>query len=141
MVHIEYYLYRKEFRSTLEAIYNANEIEANKFNGDVLYVGMGNRYSESMHTSDVTSTTYIEINEEIISNYGYGTKVIKGDAFEVELEEKFDVIFLDIWNSSEKESELIRLKERFENNLKEEGKFLHLKTVFAADIKTREINK
>ena len=112
-----------------------NEIEPEKFKGDILYVGMGNRFLEKSHTSDVTSFTYIEIDEDIISEFGEGAKVIKGDAFEVELKEKFDIIFLDIWERSEKESELIRLKNKFKDNLKEGGKFLHLKSVFAADIK------
>jgi hypothetical protein len=48
------------------------------------------------------------------------------------------IIFFDIWEKSEKESELIRLKNKFKDNLKEGGEFLHLKTIFAADIKNNK---
>ena len=139
MVHKIKYLYQDSFKSALKSIYSMNEIEPEKFKGDILYVGMGNRHLEKSHTSDVTSATYIEIDENIISEFGEGAKVIKGDAFEVELDEKFDIIFLDIWEKSEKESELIRLQDKFKDNLKEGGKFLHLKSVFSTDIKNNKI--
>ena len=133
MVHIKY-LYKEENEHFLKGIYSYNGIEPEKFKGDVLYVGMGSRYLEKSHTEEVTSVTYIEIDETIISKFGEGAKVIKGNAFEVELEEKFNVLFLDIWDKEmcfeEKKSELIRLKKRFKGNLKEDGKFLHLKSVF-----------
>lgn len=135
MVHEINKLYQDCYKPILESIYHNNGVEPEKFKGDILYVGMGSRHLEKSHTSDVTSATYIELKDAIISEFGEGAKVIKGDAFEVELKEKFDIIFLDIWESSEKESELIRLKNKFKDNLKDGGEFFHLKTVFAADIK------
>ena len=142
MVHSINYLYKEENEGLLKAIYSYNGIESEKFKGDVMYVGMGSRYLEKSHTEDVTSVTYIEKDENIISLFGEGTKVIKGDAFEVELEEKFDILLLDIWDKKmclkKKNSELIRLKKRFENNLKEGGKILHLKSVFAPNRKIKE---
>jgi len=141
MVHKIKYLYEDCFKERLKVIYDTNEIDSSKFKGDVLYVGMGSRHLEKLHTSDVTSITYIEIDENIIATFGEGANIIKGDAFEVELDNKFDVIFLDIWEKSEKESELIRLENKFKNNLKEGGKFFHLKTVFAADVKRNAVSK
>ena len=122
----------------LGSIYSVNGIESDKFKGDILYVGMGSRYLESLHTAGVTSTTYIENSEVIIAEFGEGATIIQGDAFEVSLTDEFDIIFLDIWEKSELESELLRLQEKFKDNLKEGGKFLHLKSVFAADKKANK---
>jgi 16S rRNA A1518/A1519 N6-dimethyltransferase RsmA/KsgA/DIM1 with predicted DNA glycosylase/AP lyase activity len=54
-------------KSILDSTYKLiNNIKPEEFYGDVLHVGLGTCYLHNQHTNNVTSTTIIEIDQQII---------------------------------------------------------------------------
>jgi spermidine synthase len=113
----------------LSAVYRYNGINSSEFYGDVLYVGMGSGFMVKGHSDLVTSTTFIEIDEEVINKYRqYDWVVIKGDAYDVEVDTKFDFIIIDIWDKPTDKINIDHLINKFNNNLKG-GEIKYLKSI------------
>jgi len=123
----------------LDSIYKSrNGIYPEDFYGDVLHVGLGTCYLPNQHTDDVTSTTIIEIDQEVID---YNQAVIKQDwviiqhdAKTFETETKYDIIMLDIWYDPVENQEVFDLVEKYETFLKPGGKILYLKSILKTPI-------
>jgi|ETNvirenome_6_85_1030632.scaffolds.fasta_scaffold06832_4 hypothetical protein len=113
-----------------KSYFNINEIYPEKFHGDVLYVGMGNAYGARQHTNKVTSTTFIEKYKHIIDqcNIKDDWIIINKCAYTIELENKYDFIFMDIWAYPLPKfyKEVI---EKYKKYLKLNGEFLALKSL------------
>jgi hypothetical protein len=122
-------LYKNE--KFLTAVYKSNNISSEEFKGDVLYVGMGAAHLYGKHTEDVTSTTFIELDSEIIAeNILPDCIIIEGDAYDANVEGLFDVIVLDIWDKAVYKKEVMELVEKYKPFLKEGGEIKHLTTIY-----------
>ena len=114
----------------LEVVYDSNNIQPDTFYGDVLYVGMGGGYLFKRHTNKVNSTTFIEYDQDIIDECNFTEcMVINGDAYNVEVPGKFDIIVLNIWDVATDLTNVETLIKKFEDNLKIGGKIKYLDTI------------
>ena len=102
------------------AYFSKSDIYPKKMYGDVLWVGMGDAYGPRNQSENVTSTTILEKDWNIIEGcaYSYDFK-----------DQKFDFIILDIWAHLIYASELKSLMEKYTKHLKKEGIILHIKTL------------
>jgi spermidine synthase len=110
-----------------------NQDFVDKAYGDVLIAGMGiSMITKALQEKkEVTSITIIEKNPKLMyfmmplirEHLNFTTKIIEGDIFEYETEEKFDCIYFDIWNFIEAENylEMLELHNKFSKNLKPKG--------------------
>lgn len=114
--------------NTLKVAYLKNGITSNLFYGDVLVLGLGTGIIINDMNAD--SIDVIEINQDIINEYGNKLNVIHEDAYKYKTNKLYDVIFLDIWYHKTNISELETLLEHYKNNLKPNGKFIYLPLVF-----------
>jgi spermidine synthase len=117
--------------SVMEIKTNQNFVD--KAYGDVLIAGMGiSMITKALQEKkEVTSITIIEKNPKLMyfmmpligEHLNFTTKIIEGDIFEYETEEKFDCIYFDIWNFIEAENylEMLKLHKKFSKNLKPKG--------------------
>ena len=120
--------------SKLDSIYKSrNGIYPEEFYGDVLYAGLGIGYLPNQHTEEVTSTTIVEIDQEIIdfnqNSINENWNIIHHDIKTFESENKYDIIVLDIWYDPVENQEVFDLVEKYENFLKVDGKIFYLKSI------------
>jgi predicted RNA methylase len=121
-------------KQTLDFVYKAsNYIYPEHFSGDVLYVGMGTCYLMKEQSSEVTSTSIIEFDPEVIEfnvdNIQEDWQIIQEDAYTFETENKYDIIVLDIWYRPPPKEEIFSLVDKYNNFLKQDGKILYLKNL------------
>jgi spermidine synthase len=110
-----------------------NQDFVNKAHGDVLIAGMGISMTTKalQQREEVKSITIIEkcpklmyFMMPLIGEYlDPTTRILEGDIFEYETEEKFDCIYFDIWNfiGAENYVEMLKLHNKFSKNLKPKG--------------------
>lgn len=121
-------------KSNLDLVYKTqNHIYPEHLSGDVLYVGMGTCYLMKEQSSEITSTTILEIDPEIIDfnidNTQEGWQIVHEDAYTFETQSKYDIIVLDIWYHPTPAEEILSLVNKYNNFLKQDGKVLYLKTL------------
>lgn len=114
-----------------EYYFSKNNIVPSSFLGDVLYVGMGSGYGARNQSKKVKSTTFVEIDQNIINEFHVNKdwKVIKGDAYKIDLKDKYDVIFLDIFIKYTPKKEFYKLINLYSKNLKDDGIMIYIKTL------------
>jgi hypothetical protein len=110
-----------------------NQDFVNKAHGDILIAGMGiSMITKALQQrEEVKSITIIEkcpklmyFMMPLIGEYLESTtKIIEGDIFEYETEEKFNCIYFDIWNfiGAKNYVEMLKLHKKFSKNLKPKG--------------------
>jgi len=114
-----------------EKIYSLNNIDATKFKGSVLYLGLGKCILPKFHTDKVTKTTIVEIDNDVINSVEVPEEyiIINSDAYEFNTEEKFDIILIDIWYQPVDKEVVDNIVEKYDNYLTETGKVLYLKSI------------
>ena len=116
-------------------LYKINGITPEVFKGSVLYLGMGSCLFPRLQNESVTKTTIVELEKEVIY---WNTKrnyikdewnIINQDAFKFETEEKFDIIFIDIFYQTTTLEIMNLLIDKYSKVLSTGGKVLFLQNV------------
>jgi len=114
--------------SILKEVYS--DVPIQEFKGSVMYVGMGSAWVPRNQPPSVYRTLIIEKDKKIIDKFSYLLKpeweVVNEDAWLFHTEEKFDFIFIDIWNSVILDKYMIMIESLYSNYLKPGGKILFL---------------
>lgn len=117
--------------SELVGIYE--KIPMNLFYGSVLYVGMGSAWVPRNQSSGVIKTTIIENSVEIIDRYrdllDPDWIIIQEDAWRFWTDDRFDFIFIDIWDSLTPVKYIEMMRSRYSKLLKAEGEILFLESI------------
>jgi predicted O-methyltransferase YrrM len=117
----------------LKKIYS--NIPIQEFKGSVMYVGMGSAWVPRQQPSNVYRTLIIEKDKEIIDKYSHLLKpdweVVNEDAWMFYTEEKFDFIFIDIWNNLVLDKYMVIIESLYSKYLRPGGKILFLEQLRA----------
>lgn len=108
----------------LKYAYKANGIDAKVFKGKVLVLGLGNAHIIKQIQCDYLKI--VEIDKNVISEFGNGYDVDHADAFDYVTEEKYDFIFIDIWYKQVEHTLVNSLIDKYKINLKEGGQIVYL---------------
>jgi len=123
-------------------IYKRNGIEPNIFKGSVLYLGMGSCLFPRLQ-QNVSKTTIVEIDKKVIDwNKEKGHlkedwNIINEDAFIFETDEKFDIIFIDIFYQTTTNKIMNILINKYSNALTSQGILLKLNSVIKNNINSK----
>jgi len=109
-----------------------HNVDINKLKGDVLYLGMGTAYCARHQPNLVTSTTFVELDKEVIkaSHKNKDWVVHNEDIYRFKTDKKFDYIFINIFYQWTPKEELQELINKYSSNLKTKGEFLYLNKLF-----------
>lgn len=114
--------------NVLKGVYE--KIPFKEFKGSVLYVGMGSAWVPRQQPDRVHRTLIVERDQAIIDKYYHllkpGWEVVKEDAWLFYTEEKFDYIFIDIWNGLILDKYMVMIENIYLNYLNPGGKILFL---------------
>lgn len=131
MVHDHRLLYDDAFWH--KAYVEWNDIHPENWSGSVLYLGMGSCYNPLKQSDQVTKTTIVEIDQKTIDFNKDKIKpewvIVCADVNEFEPEEKYDIIFADIWYTKVKAEVVDAIIEKYKNHLTENGQVIYLKTI------------
>lgn len=118
---------------TLSKIYfEINGLQVEDFSGSVLYLGWGFNFLPRVMSSNVSKTTIVENDNEVIewntvrNNQQEGWTIVNEDAYLFETSEKFDTIVIDLWFDQIEQSEVQVLIDKYTNMLTQNGKILYL---------------
>lgn len=116
-------------------IYKINDITPEVFKGSVLYLGMGSCLFPRLQNESVTKTTIVELEVDVIDwnrNRNYIKEewiVINQDAFKFETEERFDMIFIDIFYQTTTLEVMNQLVNKYNKMLNNDGKISYLSKI------------
>jgi spermidine synthase len=116
-------------------IYKVNDITPEVFKGSVLYLGMGSCLFPRLQNESVTKTTIVELEVDVINwnrNRNYIKEewnIINQDAFEFETEERFDMIFIDIFYQTTTLEIMNLLLDKYSQMLNNDGTILFLSKI------------
>lgn len=109
------------------------KIPMDLFYGSVLYVGMGSAWVPRNQSKEVIKTTIIENSVEIINRYrdlvDPAWNIIQEDAWRFWTDERFDFIFIDIWDSSTPVKYIEMIRSKYVKLLKVNGEILFLDSI------------
>lgn len=109
------------------------KIPMDLFYGSVLYVGMGSAWVPRNQSRRVIKTSIIENSVEIIDRYRElldpDWNIIQEDAWRFRTDERFDFIFIDIWDSLTPVKYIEMMRSRYDKLLKVNGKILFLDSI------------
>ena len=115
----------------LERLYM--DIPMKEFYGSVLYIGMGSAWVPRNQSDSVNQTTIVEIDPNIVQRYGDlikpEWKIIIDDAWRFNTYEKFDFIFIDIWDSMVPIKYIEMIRKKYSNFLNPGGRIIFLEKV------------
>ena len=109
------------------------DIPMKEFYGSVLYIGMGSAWVPRNQSDSVNQTTIVEIDPNIVQRYGDlikpEWKIIIDDAWRFNTYEKFDFIFIDIWDSMVPIKYIEMIRKKYSNFLNPGGRIIFLEKV------------
>lgn len=112
-----------------------NGVDSRDFQGQVLYLGMGNCFLPRYQSSAVTNTVIVEYAPAVIEhnhkmhNLDKNWSTVVADAWQYTPDQKFDIIVVDIWYDPQCASVVDQLVNRYRPWLTVTGKIVNLKTV------------